>query len=91
MTHFVECLTEKPGMVLLQDGLPCVCDSVRQGMFSPMSALVQTLLQLICMNICADVKNPKRRYTGILTQEILHTLVGIRNATPAAAVPHPVT
>ena len=60
-------------------------------MFSPMSPLVQTLLQLTCMNICADVKNPKRRCTGIRTQEILHTLVGIRNATLAAAVPHPVT
>ena len=60
-------------------------------MFSPVSALVQILLQLTCMNICADVKNSKRRYSGIRTQEILHTLVGILNATPAAAVPHPVT
>lgn len=60
-------------------------------MFSPVSALVQTLLQLTCTNICADVKNPKHRYTGVWTQEMLHTLVGISNASLAAAVPHPVT
>ena len=72
---------------------------MRHGIFLPESTSgadslpvsVQPPCAIACINICADVKNPKhwQPYHCLDIRKIVHTLIGMGSAALAAAVPYP--
>ena len=74
-----------------RDFPPCSAANFRCRLWS-YSVRATHVCNIACINICGHVKNPKlwQPYHCIDTlTKILHTLIGLGSAAPAAAVPYP--